>query len=421
MNLLVGRRNLPIFLLMVSVFSFVFSVSTQAAIYKWTDAQGKVHYSDQKVDEKASEQKVSFGSMPSAPVIALAQPKKYSANKPSRWLAVMKPELSVSESDAQTGKQFSFYFGGDCVSPTSLSYDAFKKRYARYLMDGTDMQQEIFRQLDLYNYRNFHFKTDGPMHDLDNNEGYILRVEILDFKVNACVRKLRTPEDSGLLDQFSISAFDKTNAWIKLRWTMINSTGDKTIATNISQGALNNIEGVDSPIAGMLKAAYKDSITNMMADPQFLEAMTPNQSIGAGAAATLGAAPKVEAKPEPASLSGLPGKMFGTSVTRANFAKALILVNPLRMSISNYYAERGEWPAYFSDIDVDSSTLREPGIVDSVEMRLGGVLHVKLSANAFGSGHYFQMVPDTKRGTTVDWKCKTTLDKSLWVGPCSGL
>ncbi len=420
MNLRASRKHIQ-FSLCMCVLILMGIADSQAAIYKWTDAQGKVHYSDQKVDEKASEQKVSVGSMPSAQSVVLAQPIKFSAAKPSRWLAVMKPELSVAESDAQSGKQFSFYFGGDCVSPTSLSLDAFKKRNPRYLMDATDMQEEIIRQLDSYNYRNLHFKSDAPMRDLDNNEGYILQVSILDFKVNACVRKLRTPQDSGLLDQFSISSFDKTNAWIKLRWTMKSSAGEKIIATNTSEGALNNIDGTDSPIAGMLKAVYKNSITNMIADPQFTSAMMPSQPSIAGAAAALGRTPKPEVKPESTGLSALPSKIQNTYVTRANFAKAVTLVNPLRISISSYYAEHGEWPTNFSDIDIDSSTLSEPGVVDSVSLRLGGVLHVKLSADAFGAGHYFQMIPDTKRSTMIDWACKTTLDKSLWVGSCSAI
>lgn len=421
MKFIFNKKITKALLFLISNIFLINVHSAQAAVYKWTDAQGKVHYSDKKVDEKASEQHVSFGSMPQAPIVALAQPQKYKASKPSKWLAVVKPELTVIESDARSGKQFTFYFGGDCISPTSLSLNDFKKRNVKYLIDSTDMQEEVIRQLDFYNYRNLHYKTDAPMRDLDNNEGYILQIDVLDLKVNACVRKLRTPQDSGLLDQFSVSAFNKTNAWIKLRWSIKNSTGEKTLVSKTSEGSVNDIDGLDAPIAGMFKAAYKNSIINILGDPEFVSAMEPAPVSIAGAASALGAAPKIEAKPQASGLSGLPDKIQNTYVTRANFAKALMLVNPLRLSISNYYAEHGEWPAYFSDINIDSSTLREPGIVDSVELRLGGTLHVVLSTAAFGKGHYFQMAPDAKRTTMIDWVCKTTLDKSLWTGPCTGI
>ncbi len=421
MKLLMNKTMATRLIVLVCSIFLITTLNAQAAVYKWTDAQGKVHYSDKKVDEKASEQKVQFGSMPQAPIVALAQPQKYNAAKPSKWLAVTKPELSVIESNAQTGKQFTFYFGGDCVSPTSLSLNDFKKRYVKYLKDSTDMQEAVIRQLDIYNYRNLHFKTDGPMRDLDNNEGYILQLDLLDIKVNACVRKLDSPQDSGLLDQFAIRAFDKTNAWVKLRWAIKNSTGEKVFASNISEGAVNDIDGLDAPVAGVFKTAYRDAVINMIADPEFMKTMEPAPVSIAGAASALAGTPKIEAKPRAQTLAGLPGKMQNTYVARANFANALTSVNPLRIAISNYYAENGQWPAYFSDIGVDSSTLREPGIVDSVEIRLGGTLHVVLSAAAFGAGHYFQMAPDTRRGTMIDWNCKTTLDKSLWVGSCIGL
>jgi len=406
------------------VFVIVYSsMNLYAAVYKWTDAQGKVHYSDQKLDEKASEQTVSVGAMPRAPTIAVAEPAKYKNDRPSKWLSVTEVNFALTPADRARTNAVNFYFGGDCVTPSSMSLDEFLKRFRKNLDSAYSLQKSATLILARQGYRNAFFNPDDPKRKVDNDEGYVLKLDIVNTKINGCVPKLRSPQDSGKLSNFGFNSYEKSNVWLRLKWSIENYSGDKVFVSGFSDGSSNDYEGQNATINYTFKAAFENSFINTLASSEFINMMNPPQSI-AGAAANLGGRPRVEktadSEPAKSGLSALPGKMQNTYIARANFAKALILVNPLRMSISQYYAEHDQWPTYFSDIDVDAKHLREPGVVDSVSLRLGGRLYVTLAEEAFGPKQYFELIPDSSRQTMMDWACKTTLDKSLWMGSCIG-
>lgn len=399
------------------------SANVYAAVYKWTDAQGKVHYSDQKLDQTASEQSVSVGVMPKAPIVAVAEPAKYKNDHPSKWLSVSEVNFALSQEDRLRTNGVNFYFGGDCVTPSSMNFNEFEKRFGKNLDSAYSLQKAATLTLSRQGYRNTFLNPDDPKRKIDNNEGYILKLDIVNIKINACVPRLRSPQDSGLLDKFGFSSYEKSNVWLRLKWSVENPMGDKVFASGFSEGSANDFQGQNATINYTFKSAFDNSFANAIASTEFITMMNPPQSI-AGAAANLGVRPRVEVSATPeepkSGLSALPGKIQNTYIARANFAKALMLVNPLRISISNYYAEREQWPTYFSDIDVDVKNLREPGIVEAVSLRVGGRLYVTLAEEAFGPKQVFELIPNTARQTMIDWECKTTLDKSLWMGNCKG-
>ena len=133
------------------------------------------------------------------------------------------------------------------------------------------------------------------------------------------------------------------------------------------------------------------------------------------------AQPESEPLPQLSGLTELPKKMYDTSIARAKFSEALIRVNPLRTLISSYYSDQNKWPNHFSDIDIDGDTLKHPKLIEKVGIELGGSLHVDLSPEIFGEDQYFELTPDTTNPTLIDWVCKTTLSKPMWVGNCEGI
>ena len=92
------------------------------------------------------------------------------------------------------------------------------------------------------------------------------------------------------------------------------------------------------------------------------------------------------------------------------------------MSIVQYYADTGKWPRSFSDIHFNSSELQQKNLIDSAELRLGGVLHLRLANSTFGENEVLQLIPKSiMSGQIIDWECRTSLSKTLWVGDCQGL
>jgi len=393
------------------------ATSAQAAVYKWVDEHGKVHYSDQKRDQKASEQSVSVGTMPKAPLVVAAQPQAYGNDQPPKWLLVKEVAVALDAEDSARKNNVSFYFGGDCVSPTSISFDNFQQRYRKNIDVTADVRRILTSTLAKYGYRNNYVKDDDPKYNIQGDEGYLLRLQITAIKINACVTKLRSPQDSGMLDKFSLSSYDKSNSWLRLTWSVEN--GNKILASGFSDGAANDMDGQDANINSTFRQAFTSGIHNLIADPEFVKVMSPARSITDAAGR-----PRVESSAEPEepkpTLKALPGKLQSSYVTRAKFAQALSLVNPVRLSVTMFYGQNGEWPNYFSDMNLDAKHLHQPGIVDAVSLRLGGKLHVKLAPETFGANQSFELTPDVSNPMAMDWICKTSLDKSLWTGPCTG-
>lgn len=55
-----NKRNSSLFFsrFLMPIITLVFAFATQAEVYKWTDENGKVHYSDKPIDEKSKQIKM---------------------------------------------------------------------------------------------------------------------------------------------------------------------------------------------------------------------------------------------------------------------------------------------------------------------------------------------------------------------------
>jgi len=86
-----------------------------------------------------------------------------------------------------------------------------------------------------------------------------------------------------------------------------------------------------------------------------------------------------------------------------------------------YYADTGKWPNSFADINLNANELQQKDLIDSAELRLGGVLHLRLAHSTFGENEILQLIPKPiMNGQSIDWDCRTSLDKAFWVGDCQG-
>jgi hypothetical protein len=68
--------------LLLGTFGLLFTTPVFAEIYKWTDAQGKVHYSDKKIADSAQAQNLNLGTMPAAKPVDTLSAKRYNNTRP---------------------------------------------------------------------------------------------------------------------------------------------------------------------------------------------------------------------------------------------------------------------------------------------------------------------------------------------------
>lgn len=416
-------RSLKYIALILPLSGLFFTAPSNAEIYKWTDAQGKVHYSDRKIANTAQKQHLNIGTMPDAKAVDTLAAQRYQNTRPSLYLLRSKLALEQLAALRSPANFAYFYFGGDCVSPTTVSYGEYLKRYKKSLPDSDDLFRTEGRLFDQYNFRtqNAQYALDNPDRSLDEegNPPLKLHIDIIDMRINACTQRLQKATISGNLDQISGYHFEKANVWLQLRIGISNSNNEMLLLNTITEGAANELDGYQGNISKLMTAAYEQAITNLIANSEFVELLTPKSKIQKIKT------PEPDA-PEPTDSSGLlnrlADKLQFTAVKKSRAAQALALVNPVRINIVQYYAETGKWPSSFSDIDLNSSDLRQKDLIDSAELRLGGVLHLRLAKSTFGENEVIQLIPKPiMNGQSMNWECRTSLDKAVWVGDCQGL
>ncbi|WP_449521805.1 DUF4124 domain-containing protein [Cellvibrio sp.] len=422
MSSILTKRPARYTALLLGAFGLFFTTPVFAEIYKWTDAQGKVHYSDKKIADSAQAQNLNLGTMPAAKPVDTLSAKRYHNTRPSLYL--LRSELALEQlTSLRTPDNFAyFYFGGDCVSPTAVSYAEYIKRYKKSLPESDDLYRDEGRIFEQYNFRtqNALYALNNPTRSLDEegNPPLKLQIEIIDMRINACTQRLQKATISGNLDKISGYNFEKANVWLQTRFTISNSTDDVVLLNIITEGSANEVDGYQGNISRLTTAAYEQAINNLIANQKFSELLTPKSKIQ-----------KInipESKPtEPTETSGLLSRLTEkfqlNSVKKSRVAEALSLVNPVRISIVQYYADTGKWPNSFADINLNASELQQKDLIDSAELRLGAVLHLRLANSTFGENEVLQLIPKPiMSGQSIDWDCRTSLDKAFWVGDCQG-
>jgi len=417
------KCSLQCIALLLSIFGLLFATPVYAEIYKWTDAQGKVHYSDKKIADSAQAQDLNLGTMPVAKAVDTLAAKRFQNTRPSLYL--LRNELALEQlAVLRAPANFAyFYFGGDCVSPTAVSYVEYIKRYKKSLPESDDLYRDEGRIFDQYNFRtqNALYAMENPKQSLDEegNPPLKLQVDVIDMRINACTQRLQKATMSGDLDKISGYSFDKANVWLQLHITISDFSNNVVLLNTITEGSADEVDGYQGNISRLTTAAYEQAITNLIANQKFTELLTPKSKIQKISIPE----PKAPAPAESGGLMNrLADKFQSNSVKKSRVAQALSLVSPIRISIVQYYADTGKWPNNFSDINLNSSELQQKDLIDGAELRLGGVLHLRLAVSSFGENEVLQLVPKPiMGGQSINWECRTSLDKAFWVGDCMGL
>lgn len=401
----------------------VFCFSSVAAIYKWTDKSGKVHYSDKKLASNAKEENVNIGTMPNAQAVTEITPKKYMGSYLGEWVSVTEPFYQLQGKKGREENNLFFYFGGDCVSSTYLSFNEFVSNYANILDSTEFLQRIVVRRFEDYAFNVLHSASNvRPMYK--NKKRHNLHIAVIDLKINACSKKSLQQSQFGLLNNFNVYSFYKSNAWVKLKWTLVDQNTRKVIFTAYSEGAADNIKTANRTMALAYRGAFSKAAINFLADEAFLNYLNKNQPKN-----------RIEYKQEKQveNKSILPGNALAKSgalsetansiqlgyLKSADFGQAFSLVIPLKAVVTSYYLAQDVWPISFRDISIEESSLRERGLIRHVGLRGNGVIHVALDDDKFGVGHYFQLVPHVSMGRTrLKWDCVTTLDKSYGINAC---
>lgn len=99
-------------------------------------------------------------------------------------------------------------------------------------------------------------------------------------------------------------------------------------------------------------------------------------------------------------------------VQKANMANALVLVNPIKMSMLEYYQYSGSWPSSFEQLGLKESEMSDGDLIDRVVLGKDGEVKVMLGKK-FGVKKYYKINPEfIMGGMNMKWICVTNMPRN---------
>lgn len=102
-------------------------------------------------------------------------------------------------------------------------------------------------------------------------------------------------------------------------------------------------------------------------------------------------------------------------IFRAKFTNILQSLTPLRLSITQYYMDRGNWPKNLEALGFESQSMQSRDI-DNVRIKKNGKIVAMLNER-HGENKFVVLIPKPALGATkLDWSCWSNFPRSLLGG-----
>lgn len=437
-----------------------------AQVYTWTDENGKVHFSDQRRVENAEATQIDIGSMPAPIPIDFREPASF----PARLSPLVLDELYYGDSVSIEDKPIvTYYFGGDCVSPTSQDFNQLRTTFPIVLRDEKSLMADVFRALRTKAYGSLYRVGHYSTPDLQAVRANLLSGEIIDLKINACRSQLTSGARTGDLENAHVRDFDLINAWVQVRWQLVPTDAKKSTYHQVTEGVAATRLDQQLDLAGAVRQSFDMAINNLIAQEGFRELVilpaagetiassvkqpdskqqsssqaalvreeggiagedTAGQDSAGEDSADQDSADQDSAAQDNTS-QGDAGKvadynplnaerqLYRNALLRSNFVRVLSELTVLKNLISEYYMVRGVMPLTLGDVGFSSDAATQNRYIDSIKMRAPGVIYVELAEEHLPGSHFLQLAPEEDRQySLIRWQCTTSLDQNITHNNC---
>lgn len=395
-------------------------------IYKWTDKEGKIHFSQKKPKQSTSLESLKANNNNAFKGVALLKPIKNSISINLRHILVVRPDL-FWRLKTSNKKAITYYFGGDCVSPVKKSFIDMKAHQTYLLPRVLSLIDYIVKPIVKLNYS----VSSSRLKPLkDNTARYeqplILEFLLDDIKYDLCATNLsrqyrghlKLNSGSDPFD-FSDSEYKRRRAVIKIKWRLMEPNSGKVLFNGSTSGSANDWNAdIQKFKLNTIKTAMENATSNLFADPNFVKSLTPKSGFKHKMLKSKDTSKVIENK----SFDSISDLFNSNAIKKAEFVKVLSRISPLKIMVTEYYMMENEWPLRLSDIAVTRVGLFDENTVSSVEFDYDGSIVLTLDSQKFGSNAKLSLTPKYhESGGRVEWRCLTSLEKEYYGQFCNGM
>ncbi|MDO3387370.1 DUF4124 domain-containing protein [Gilvimarinus sp. SDUM040013] len=386
-----------------------------AQVYTWKDESGKVHYSDQRRADNAEATQIDIGAMPPPILVNALAPVSFSKNAAPLVLDGFYYAQTVSVSEKEL---ITYYFGGDCVSPTSQDFNQLRTTYPNVLREEKNLMADVFRAFRLQGYGNLYRSGHYSTPDLSAVNAVTLSGEIVDLSINACRSQLMSGARTGDLENSSVGQFDLLNAWLQVRWR-VSLAGESTPLFEIeTEGMAATRLQERLGLTSAVRVAFEMAVNNLIAREDFRQSVTFPGDRNAYDVTTK--EPRhVDDEPLAVNPLDTERKLYERALLQSSFSQALQRLSLLKIGVAEYFHIQGSMPLTIDDLGYNAKAISANRYIDSVKMRAPGVIYAELSEEHFPGSHFIELAPEVEEGFSyIQWACLTSMPKYIAPGVC---
>lgn len=374
-------------------------VQAESRLYQWTDAQGRVQYSDKAPEGNPAASSNNIASQPQLPAVRTFPPLALPPGKLAP-LAVALPDYSALQNAVNLGR---IYVAADCINPSEIGW-AELMGPGSIFMDGNRkfLAESAARTLRDLGYDAKATVFDSEWNALATAGGLRLVPVITKVDARICLPRHNgnqvRQDDIPRLVQVS---GERAGIWMQVRWELWRKGGKFPLKIFETEGASLQWNG-NSSLWLVAHEAIRTSARNLAGYPGLGKALREQ-----GASSVVIAAAAAAEKEESFSLSGLVDGLNARFILQSKVAQAMGFVSPLKVVVVQSYAESGRWPVDLQALVPAGTQLNEPGLIEKVAMGQEGEIVVTF-AGEVREGAWLKLKP-RDNNISVQWSCSSNL------------
>lgn len=419
-NTMPGQRLF--FLIAFVLFSVLQTTAFAGELYKWKDENGVVHYSEKKPEHLQKVEALEIENAGQFKPAELLPGIKRPTDVDGRHIVLLINEDFWSLNDPQK-KIATYYFGGDCVSPTTASFQKIKDLHPQLFPRANDLAYEMENTIYKLNYS----VSKSRVRPLKNNiarydNALLLKWQLQNVDYHLCLFNLQKYNKNKRIrmgfDPFKYSPgdFNRRRATLTINWTLEDGLSGNVLYQTQTSGSADFWDRNNHKFKlKAVKTALQNATSNLFAQPEFFAKVTQLPSVKSRVAVKL-------KKLDTGLFESLANTLSSNAKNKAEFARVISSIQPLKAMIAEYYMMNDSWPKQLEDLRISNSQLIDPSYIKRVELDYNGTILIWLDEKRFAKDAAILIKPDIGAGNfRINWQCKTNLSDNYYDDYCESI
>jgi hypothetical protein len=399
-----------------------FSQVSIAELFKWSDENGKVHYSDKQPELSNSNiapfvNPFSRGKTPNTLSKAIVRPYELTVRKLFLPDTLYGWRKTVAQN--KPVKIGVYYAGKGCTSRGAMKTPEVFITHRAFFPTESDIAfriKKMIKSLDYEAEKSSRFKLQS---ELQESRGLSLHSEIEELNFETCAPGIATKDRFLRVSQISAYKFTRHRVKLKIRWQLKTNRGQQLLHETVTNGQYNGWNISSTPKKALM-SAVESAVISLFSQQQFIAKIIdytdgPNEKSKDESKSSK--ILNTESLKNDGNLSNI---IQNKMILKAQLSSVLSDMSHLKILSAQHYLESGEWPGSFSEIGLSESMFAGSKTVSDMTIQSDGSILAELR-ELFGENKILQLIPldlDYGVNAITRWQCISNLSQDLLPMNC---